>query len=437
MHLNAPLAITLLLGAVVHAAPAPAPQDSAATTSVASEVTTTTLPDGATTTLPVAASTDTAVASGQLDDLAAFALTLANSSVAASSKQKRGGCTLANLSIRREWGTLSSAEREAYTSAVNCLLAKNANTPSSLIPGAKSRFDDFVGTHINQTMTIHYTGTFLAWHRYFTWSYEQALRNECGYTGTQPYWNWAQTAQTGLETSPIFDGSATSMSGNGAQVSGEGDVVLGGGGGLPEIDLPPGTGGGCVTSGPFKNMSVNLGPVSLGLTNGSTISNGDGLTYNPRCLKRDLTTAINQRYANATSVVHQILKPQEIYDFQMTMQGYPGSGDIGVHGGGHYSIGGDPGRDLFVSPGDPVFYLHHAMIDRTWWIWQLLDLKDRTGAAGISGTGTFLNSPPSPNTTMDTPIDLGYATSPIYANPTYKMSDLLSTTSGPFCYIYL
>lgn len=105
---------------------------------------------------------------------------------------------------------------------------------------------------------------------------------------------------------------------------------------LPELVLPHGTGGGCVTSGPFVNMSVNLGPVALALTNGSTISNGNGLSYNPRCLKRDLTTAINQRFANATSVVSLILKPKEIYDFEMTMQGVPGSGEIGVHGGGMY-----------------------------------------------------------------------------------------------------
>lgn len=98
---------------------------------------------------------------------------------------------------------------------------------------------------------------------------------------------------------------------------------------------------------------------------------------------------------------------------------------------GHYSIGGDPGRDLFVSPGDPVFYLHHGMIDRTWWIWQQLDAKTRTGAAGISGTGTFLNSPPSPNTTLQTVIDLGFA-----AGPPRTMEDLMSTTDGPMCYIY-
>lgn len=54
-------------------------------------------------------------------------------------------------------GTLSSQERIDYTNAALCLQKKKANTPSSLAPGAKSRFDDFVATHINQTLTIHYT----------------------------------------------------------------------------------------------------------------------------------------------------------------------------------------------------------------------------------------------------------------------------------------
>jgi tyrosinase len=91
MHLNAPLTVALLFGAMASAAPAPASQDGAATTS-------------ATATLPTAASTDTAVASYQLDDLASFAAQQANSSVAStSSKNKRGACTLSNLAIRKEW----------------------------------------------------------------------------------------------------------------------------------------------------------------------------------------------------------------------------------------------------------------------------------------------------------------------------------------------
>ncbi|KAF1940908.1 Di-copper centre-containing protein [Clathrospora elynae] len=416
MRLSSSLALTLLTGTLSYALPAP--QDEATLSSIPS------------TALPTAASSDPSVASEQINLLLQFAQQEANATLE-NNAIKRGSCTINNVAVRQEWGALSKPERKAYIDAVLCFQAKTAKTPAPLVPGAKSRFDDWVATHINQTTTIHYTGTFLGWHRYFTWQYEQSLRNECGYKGYQPYWNWAKTAATGLETSPMLDGSDTSMSGNGEFIPGQGSVNLGGNG-LPDLFLPAGTGGGCVKSGPFKNMSVNLGPVSLGLTNGSTISNGDGLSYNPRCLKRDLTDYSNRAFANATALAHLIIANKDVYNFQMEMQGVPGSGNIGVHGGGHYSMGGDPGRDLFTSPGDPLFYLHHGGIDRTWWIWQQLDRKTRMSEKGISGTGTFLNGPPSANTTLDTVIDLGFA-----AGPPVKMADLMSTTDGPMCYIYV
>ncbi|KAK4460922.1 hypothetical protein QBC42DRAFT_100129 [Cladorrhinum samala] len=341
-------------------------------------------------------------------------------------------CTLSTLQIRREWNMLSDGEKKDYIRAVKCLQSKPARTPSSLVPGAKSRFDDFVAAHINQTMTIHWTGNFLSWHRYYTWLYEKALQDECGYQGSQPYWNWGLTAIQGMENSAIFDGSDTSLSGNGAFIPNKPDLILGASAGLPLVYLPAGTGGGCVTSGPFKNMSVNLGPVSLDLPGGITEQNPAGpFAYNPRCLKRDLTTAINQMFANASSTLSTILQPQNIVDFQNKLQG--NSPDIGIHGGGHFALGGDPGRDFFVSPGDPAFYFHHSMIDRVWWIWQQLDPQTRTkGATAIAGTNTFLNNPPSADTTLEDYVDAGYA-----AGTPKKIKELLSTTAGPFCYVYL
>lgn len=59
-------------------------------------------------------------------------------------------------------------------------------TPTSLAPGAKSRYDDFQVTHMNQTLAIHNTANFLVWHRYYIWLYEEALRNECGFNGSFP-----------------------------------------------------------------------------------------------------------------------------------------------------------------------------------------------------------------------------------------------------------
>jgi tyrosinase len=320
------VALTLVAGTLSYALPAPQdePTSTAATTS-----TTTVIQTSA---LPTAASDDTSVAAEQLDQLLQFAQQQANSTLE-NNGLKRGTCNIHNVAIRKEWGSLSKPERKQYIDAVLCFQKKQAKTPTSLVPGAKSRFDDWVATHINQTTTIHYSGTFLGWHRYFTWQYEQSLRNECGYKGYQPYWNWAKTAESGLEKSPIFDGSDTSMSGNGEFIPGGGEVNLGGNG-LPDFFLPAGTGGGCVKSGPFKDMKVNLGPVQLGLTNGSSISNGDGLSYNPRCLKRDLTDYSNKNFANASSVASLILGTKDIATFQNTMQGLPGSGSIGVHGGG-------------------------------------------------------------------------------------------------------
>ncbi|KAI4860409.1 Di-copper centre-containing protein [Hypoxylon rubiginosum] len=343
-----------------------------------------------------------------------------------STISKRSTCTLKNLSVRRPWGSLSQKDRKAYTDAVLCLQSLPAKTPASVAPGAKSRYDDFVATHINQTPFIHYSGTFLAWHRWFTHNYEQALKNECGYKGTQPYWNWALYSKDPA-SSPIFDGSAYSMSGNGQYIANKGPITLTLGDFAP-VYLPAGTGGGCVTSGPFKDMKVNLGPVSLPQNDGSVLS-GTGLEYNPRCLKRDISAGVNQAYANATSIVNLLLQNNNVGDFQMVMQGVPGSGSIGVHGGGHYTIGGDPADDVSVSPGDPVFYLHHGMIDLTWWTWQHLDYNNRLNA--ISGTGTFLDSPPSANTTLDTVIDLSYA-----GGGPIAMRELMSTTDGPFCYTY-
>jgi hypothetical protein len=69
---------------------------------------------------------------------------------------------------------------------VVCLQNLPPKTPTTLVPGVRSRFDDFLATHINQTLSIHNTTNFLSWHRQFVWGYERALREECGYKGFQP-----------------------------------------------------------------------------------------------------------------------------------------------------------------------------------------------------------------------------------------------------------
>lgn len=56
--------------------------------------------------------------------------------------------------------TLSKNEKLNYIDAVKCIHEKPALTPSSIAAGAKSRFDDFVVTHVQQTYWVHGTVRF-------------------------------------------------------------------------------------------------------------------------------------------------------------------------------------------------------------------------------------------------------------------------------------
>jgi tyrosinase len=196
----------------------------------------------------------------------------------------------------------------------------------------------------------------------------------------------------------MFDGSSTSLSGNGVFIPNRTDIILTFPG-VANLTLKRGLGGGCIYNGPFTNYTVNLGPVSS-----STTSVDGGLGYNPRCLSRDINPYIAAGYLT-WSDLYYIISQTDIYDFQMTLQGIPGIG-IGTHGGGHYTVGNEM-SDLFSSPNDPVFFVHHGQVDRVWAIWQGLDPVNRQYA--LAQTNTYFNMPPSANTTLNDTVQLGFA----------------------------
>ncbi|KAI0016289.1 hypothetical protein F4780DRAFT_696440 [Xylariomycetidae sp. FL0641] len=323
-------------------------------------------------------------------------------------------CTKENLLVRQEWGDLDAGKKKAYIDAVQCLTTSPSKLDSTQYPGAKTRYDDFVAVHINQTMSIHGTGNFLSWHRYYTWAYEHALRNECGYNGTQPYWDWGRWADD-PEKSPIFDGSDTSVSGNGEKTTHQSAGFT-----------PAGNGGGCITTGPFKNMTVNLGPVSPAISPAPPRNpQRDGMGYNPRCLRRDISNYLSTRWSKTSDITTLINTYKNIGPFQTAMQ-FAG-GTMGVHVAGHFTISGDPAGDFYVSPGDPAFWLHHAMIDRTWTTWQTQDLENRLQV--IAGPRTMMGAGAAAALT-DT-VNL-YTV----AEKVYPISQLVSVVDGPFCYTY-
>lgn len=337
-----------------------------------------------------------------------------------------GSCTYENAAVRTEFRAMSNEQRKEFTDAVTCL--KNmppqvmTEGQSSDFPGVKSRYDEYVATHIENTFNIHATADFLAWHRHFIFSFEQDLKNSCGYTGTLPYWDWAADAQA-VDQSEIFNGDEWSMGSNGEYIPGRSDTYLG----LQNINFPPGTGGGCVYSGPFSNTTytTNLGPIDSPYDDNVA----GQYDYNPRCLVRDLNSYFSSRYNTYTNVADLVIGEDTVQYFQALMQGYLGDNNLGVHGGGHW-LGGGPSQleDFHSSPNDPVFYIHHAMIDKIWTVWQYMDRETRQDA--IYGTSTLNNSPPSADMTLGDELPFGLVTS----SPV--LGDLMDTLAGPYCYRY-
>ncbi|KAK2038065.1 Di-copper centre-containing protein [Colletotrichum somersetense] len=344
---------------------------------------------------------------------------------ASGAGNKRSSCNIFNARYRRDWASFSTTERKDYISAVQCMLTSPSKSDPAFAPGARNRYDDFVAVHINQTVQIHGTGNFLTWHRYFVHSYEEALRNECGYKGAQPYWNWMKN-QDDLTKSPVFDGSETSLSGNGAYVQHNGSL-----GGAGAIFLPSGKGGGCVTSGPFSNMTVNLGPVNPGMDGMKASPNGR-LAYNPRCLRRDLNSYVATNWFTNQNLLNITLGPasHSIGLFQNELQGRFSDKFLGMHAAGHFSVNGDA-SDLFSSVVDPSFFLHHAMVDRVYWVWQALHLVDGI-ASDLAGTITLNNNPPSRNALKTDMLNMGVNAA------SATIGDVLNTLGGsPLCYLYI
>ncbi|KAF3935704.1 Tyrosinase [Dactylella cylindrospora] len=248
--------------------------------------------------------------------------------------------------VRKSWRKLSNTEKAKYIAAVQCLTKKKS---ISGIPGAQNIFDDFQGTHSEQTPAIHWVGHFVLWHRYFLATYEIYLRKLCGYTGAQPYWDWEYDNASRLDMAKwsIFN-PTTGFGGNGPYQ--DGDNPFG---------IPDRSGGGCVPDGPFAypKFTVNMGP-------------GESTGYNPHCLTRDFSRPI-MKWGNQSNI-NWVWDTPDYGHFTRRLENLPDFTIPNIHGSGHFGVGGALGTigDAYNSPGDPLFYLHHANLDRVFWQWQ-------------------------------------------------------------------
>ncbi|KUI61095.1 Tyrosinase [Cytospora mali] len=237
--------------------------------------------------------------------------------------------TCTSLNQRKAWHTLTDDEKAEYLRAEKCLMSR----PTQLnIEGAKNRWDEVQWAHIVQSNDVHGVGQFLPWHRYYVRAHEALLQQECNYTGAQPYWDEQRDADAG----PIED----------ASVWGTGSLSFGTGGR---------EGDGCVVDGPFANTTLRL-DMDWGVTK-----------YDEYCLSRNFTRTYwpwaNSTYADECYAMTNYEDAWECYI-------------VKPHSSAHLAVSGTM-KLASASPGDPLFFLHHANLDRLWWIWQQADLSSR------------------------------------------------------------
>ena len=103
-------------------------------------------------------------------------------------------CT--QLQTHKEWRELQKEEQKSYLQAVKCLRTNPSKFDLGLTHGnPKTRYDDFVYSHMEGTPYYHGTPQFLPWHRYFLVLFDKALKDECNYSGPLPYWDWTADSE--------------------------------------------------------------------------------------------------------------------------------------------------------------------------------------------------------------------------------------------------
>ncbi|VUC29468.1 unnamed protein product [Clonostachys rosea] len=311
----------------------------------------------------------------------------------ANATTSNGSCSKGNVRSRQRWDDLSIDARLEYIRAVKCLYSLPSKTDPLVAPGAKTRVDDFVYSHINQTNFIHGSGIFLPWHRQFMWNYETALYEECDFKGTGvPYWDWFLHTDN-QASSPVFDSGPAGFGGNGLYIPHEAtnqSLVD-----LPDVyvDKDAGTGGGCIVDGAFADLTLTLGPVVPADT---PADDPYGLRSNPRCLKRDFLQPQSSAHLTYQKVA-DLIATTTYDEFRAVID------QEEMHPAAHKFLGAD-GYDFYSSPNDPVFFLLHSQVDRIWTIWQAQDFDTRKNQVG--GTVTFRNIPPSANATLETVLHM-------------------------------
>lgn len=301
---------------------------------------------------------------------------------------------MADLSIRKNQSTLSAEEKQRFVAALLELKAKGKYDQyvlTHLNMGQKHRMGPMRGqrrkAHAMSQMApmagmgpmIHGTPIFLPWHRALLHQLEQDLQ-AVDATLAVPYWDWT------------VDGSAQSSLWN--------PEFLGG-------------------NGRDGDQRVMDGPFAFDGGKWTLTHNEHG----QRDLKRafGVEAPVLPSAADVHACLNETPYDQSPWDhtsqpsFRNRLEGWIDGADgepIGLHNLVHEWVGGT--MTYMSSPNDPVFFLHHANIDRLWAQWQRkhpqLGYAPKTGGAEGENEGDALQPWGAP-TTVASVLDhraLGY-----------------------------
>lgn len=237
---------------------------------------------------------------------------------------------------RRNQSTLVAPERAAYVTAVKELKRTRI-------------YDQFVHLHavaFGPAGWAHQGPVFLPWHRWFLQLFEHHLRR-INPALTIPYWDWTEPGAGNPATNPLFGNDF--MGGDGAGTNN------------------------WVGSGPFRHSHDWEQVIDTSMAKSK---------YLRRTLGRAVPTPKLPTIAQVQSLTEAAYA--DPYDrapwnagaarsFRNYLEGFmlkPGwpSDAAVMHNYVHAWIGGS--MNAASSPNDPIFFLHHANIDRIWATWQ-------------------------------------------------------------------
>lgn len=279
------------------------------------------------------------------------------------------------MRIRKNAALLTDDEWTRYCNAVIAL--------KHTFPGGStvSIYDQFVAMHLcvwglrggtgpsGGTDGAHGGPAFLPWHREYLRRYEEALAS-VDPAVSLPYWNWGLGSQA--ETTDLFQ------------------------------DARMGPRGGTVSTGYFAEAPTAQNPL--------------GWAIHPDL--RPFVSALSRTGISGPNslpsedAVFEALDKDVFSTFRPALESGSGlsAGHGNMHNGVHMWMSGDMVR--MTSPNDPIFFMHHAQIDRIWDIWQ----RKHAGVVNYNNSNISVGAGHGPNDNM-WPWDAG-ASAPGTVTPT-------------------